>query len=48
VSINTTVYGLGGSQTLSEKKGSQRQVQDLPPISVAEPLIDESSMSLPV
>jgi len=31
------VYDLDGSQTLAENKGSQRQVQDLPRISVAEP-----------
>jgi uncharacterized lipoprotein YmbA len=36
--INMTVYDLDASQTLSKKKGSQRQVQDLPRISVAEPL----------
>jgi hypothetical protein len=32
-----TVYDLDGSQTRSKKKGSLRQVKDLPRISVAEP-----------
>jgi len=37
MAINMTVYDLGGSKTLSGKQGSQRQVQDLPRIRVAEP-----------